>query len=73
MVRRPLRVHLHGPWLEAALMALLALHLLRIDRFTTASPAWGLLGSAAICFSIGCVCRTSWHLAGRPPSSSLHH
>jgi hypothetical protein len=24
---------------------------------------WGLFGSAAICFSIGCLARTSWMLA----------
>jgi hypothetical protein len=53
----------------AVIVVLMALHLLRLDRFAATSGAWGLLGSAAICFSIGCVCRTSWHIArGRGPS-----
>ena len=65
---RALRLHLHGPWLAAALIALLALALLRAERFSPASSGWGLLGSAAICFSIGCVCRTSWRLSRRKPS-----
>jgi uncharacterized membrane protein len=64
-----LRIHLHGPWIVAVIVVLMALHLLRLDRFAATSGAWGLLGSAAICFSIGCVCRTSWHIArGRGPS-----
>jgi hypothetical protein len=58
-----LRIHLHGPWIVAGVLVLLALHLLRLERFAATSGAWGLLGSAAICFSIGCVCRTSWHIA----------
>ncbi len=66
MARPRLRLHLHGPWLVAAMLVLLALHLLRLDRFSPTSASWGLLGSAAICFSIGCVCRTSWHLARHP-------
>ena len=57
------RLHLHGPWIVAAALVLLALHLLRLELFAASSGAWSLLGSAAICFSIGCVCRTSWHLA----------
>ncbi len=61
------RLHLHGPWLVAAMLVLLALHLLLLDRFSPTTASWGLLGSAAICFSIGCVCRTSWQLARRPP------
>jgi hypothetical protein len=40
-----------APWLVAVLLVLLA--------------GWGLLGSAAICFSIGCVCRVSLLLAER--------
>ena len=58
-----LQIWLHGPWLAASLVAALALHLLRSDGFRATSGAWALLGSAAICFSIGCVCHTSWRLA----------
>ncbi|MBM5825980.1 MAG: hypothetical protein FJ054_11640 [Cyanobacteria bacterium M_surface_10_m2_119] len=73
MARPVLRLHLHGPWLVAAMLVLLALILLWRDRFSPTSASWGLLGSAAICFSIGCVCRTSWQLARRPtqPPSPL--
>jgi len=64
-----LRIHLYGPWNVAGVLVLLALHLLRLERFAATSGAWGLLGSAAICFSIGSVCRTSWHIArDRGPS-----
>jgi hypothetical protein len=69
---RSLRLHLHGPWLAAALIALLALGLLLVERLSPTSSGWSLLGSAAICFSIGCVCRTSWQLSRRKLSSSPH-
>lgn len=59
----PVRLHLHGPWLAAGLVTALSLHLLRIEGFRATSGGWVLLGSAAICFSIGCVCHTSWHVA----------
>jgi hypothetical protein len=53
----------YGPWVAAAALALLALRLLLLDDFALHSQAWGLFGNAAICFSIGCVCKVSWGLA----------
>ena len=45
------------------LIATLAIRLLLADDFSLHDHGWGLLGSAAICFSIGCVCKVSWVLA----------
>ena len=64
----PRRVHffvgwVYAPWGAASLVVLLALRLLVADTFDLHSHGWGLLGSAAICFSIGCVCQVSWGLA----------
>lgn len=53
----------YGPWVAAALLVLLALRLLIDEDFDLHSHAWGLFGNAAICFSIGCVCKISWALA----------
>jgi hypothetical protein len=47
------------------LISVLALRLLLDGDGATRTAGWGLLGSAAICFSIGCVCKTSWALAQR--------
>ena len=55
----------YGPWLAASLISLLALRLLLDGDGANRVAGWGLLGSAAICFSIGCVCKTSWALAQR--------
>jgi hypothetical protein len=33
------------------------------EDFNLHSHAWGLFGNAAICFSIGCVCKLSWAMA----------
>jgi len=55
----------YGPWLAASLISLLALRLLLAGDGANRGDGWGLLGSAAICFSIGCVCKTSWALAQR--------
>ena len=33
------------------------------DDFSLRSHGWSLIGSGAICFSIGCVCKVSWELA----------
>ncbi len=52
----------YAPWLAACLCGLLALRLLYTDQFDHHSHGWGLLGSGAICFSIGCVCKVSWGL-----------
>ncbi|MFM7674617.1 MAG: hypothetical protein ACKO5F_03300 [Synechococcus sp.] len=43
------------PWLAAALVVLLALR----QRDDSPRWDWGLFGSGAICFSIGCLARTS--------------
>jgi hypothetical protein len=55
----------YGPWVAASLISVLALRLLLDGDGATRTAGWGLLGSAAICFSIGCVCKTSWALAQR--------
>ena len=55
----------YGPWVAASLISLLALRLLLDGDGATRAAGWGLFGSAAICFSIGCVCKTSWALAQR--------
>ena len=60
---RFLLLWVHGPWIAAALMATLALRLLLAEDFNLHDHGWGLLGSASICFSIGCVCKVSWGLA----------
>ncbi|WP_255147906.1 hypothetical protein [Synechococcus sp. ATX 2A4] len=62
---RPLMVWVLAPWLVAVLLILLALRLLALEDFNLQASGWGLLGSAAICFSIGCVCRVSLLLAER--------
>lgn len=53
----------YGPWAAASLVLLLAIRLLIAEDFNLHGHGWGLLGSAAICFSIGCVCKVSWELA----------
>ena len=72
MSRRQLELIVTLPWL-AATGVMLALT--RIAGETDAVKL-GLLGSAAICFSIGCLARTSLGLhdlaAGKPPSGSPH-
>jgi len=55
----------YGPWVAASLISVLALRLLLDGDGATRAAGWGLFGSAAICFSIGCVCKTSWALAQR--------
>ncbi len=47
------------PWVAAALVLLLVTKL----RDDNVRWHWGLFGSAAICFSIGCLARTSVMLA----------
>jgi hypothetical protein len=69
MSRRQLELIVTLPWLTAAAVMLA---LIRIAG-ETAAVKLGLLGSAAICFSIGCLARTSLglhDLAGRPSSRS---
>ena len=55
----------YGPWLMAAITFVIALRLLIDTDFSNHGYGWGLIGSAGICFSIGCVCKTSWGLAQR--------
>lgn len=53
----------YGPWTAATIVLLLALRLLVAEDFSLHGHGWSLIGSAAICFSIGCVCKVSWELA----------
>lgn len=55
MTRRQLELIITLPWLAASVVMLI---LTRIDGETQAVKL-GLLGSSAICFSIGCLARTS--------------
>ncbi len=70
MSHRQLELIVTLPWLACAGV------LLALTRIAgeTAAVKLGLLGSAAICFSIGCLARTSLGLhdlaAGKPPSGS---
>jgi hypothetical protein len=69
MTRRQLDLVVTLPWLAAAVV------LLAMTRITgeTRTAQVGLLGSAAICFSIGCLARTSLALhdlaAAQPPAA----
>ena len=54
------------PWIAAALVMLLITKL-RDDGMRW---HWGLFGSAAICFSIGCLARTSAMLAEQQQQSN---
>ena len=60
---RYLLLWVHGPWIASSLMLVLALRLLLADDASLQGHGWGLLGSAAICFSIGCVSKVSWVLS----------
>ena len=60
---RYLLLWVHGPWIAASLLVILALRLLLAEDFSVHGHGWGLLGSASICFSIGCVCKLSWAMA----------
>jgi len=62
-VQRHVVVWVYGPWAAASLVLLIALRLLISDDFNVHGHGWSLLGSGAICFSIGCVCKVSWELA----------
>ena len=57
-----------GPWVAASALIVLALRLLLDEDFNLHSHAWGLFGNAAICFSIGCLARTSLGISERPKS-----
>jgi hypothetical protein len=60
---RFLLVWVYGPWGASAAVNLTALRLMVSDDFSLRSHGWSLIGSGAICFSIGCVCKVSWELA----------
>ncbi len=62
-VQRHVVVWVYGPWAAATVVLLIALRLLIDDDFNNHGHGWSLLGSGAICFSIGCVCKVSWELA----------
>lgn len=64
-MNRSLRLTVVAPWVAAALLVLLAFRLLAASDFSVRASGWSLFGSAAICFSIGCVCRVSALLAQR--------
>jgi len=53
----------YGPWAASAVVNLAALRLLIVDDFSLHAHGWSLVGSGAICFSIGCVSKVSWELA----------
>ena len=55
MSRRQLELFVTLPWMAASLVMLI---MTRIDGETQEAKL-GLIGSAAICFSIGCLARTS--------------
>ncbi|MEB3327116.1 MAG: hypothetical protein VKI39_05345 [Synechococcus sp.] len=55
------------PWLAAALVILLITKL----RDDGTRWHWGLFGSAAICFSIGCLARTSVMLAEKAQAEQI--
>lgn len=56
------------PWVAAALVILLITKL----RDDAMRWHWGLFGSAAICFSIGCLARTSVMLAEQQKQGNGH-
>ena len=71
MTRPQLHLVVTLPWLAAAAVLLT---MTRIEG-ETRSTQLGLLGSSAICFSIGCLARTSLGLAeqAQPPPLSPPH
>ncbi|MCT0225282.1 hypothetical protein [Synechococcus sp. CS-1328] len=58
-----LRFWVYGPWAAASFVGVVAVRLLRADDESLHPHGWGLVGSAMICFSIGCVAKLSWELA----------
>ena len=46
---RYLLLWVHGPWIAASLMVILAMRLLLAEDFSLHGHGWGLLGSASIC------------------------
>lgn len=73
MSRRQLELIITLPWLAAAVVMLI---LTRIEG-ESQQTRLGLLGSSAICFSIGCLARTSLALhdlsAGKAAAAPEHH
>jgi len=60
---RGVLVWVYGPWMAACLVMVMAIRLLIDEQFSPHGHGWGLVGSGAICFSIGCVCKVTWELA----------
>ena len=60
---RPLRVWSPLPFVASAIAFGLVAHLLNTGDHRDRAPAFALMGSGLICFSIGCVCRTSWGIS----------
>ena len=60
---RPLRFWGPLPFVCATVAFVLAGHLLTSGDRQDRSEGLVLLGSGLICFSIGCVCRTSWGIS----------
>ena len=53
----------YGPWTVAGLLLIAATRLLIDPDDGLHASGIGLIGNAAICFSIGCVCKISWAMA----------
>ena len=72
---RPMRFWSPLPFVCATVAFILAGHLLTSGDRQDRSEGFLLLGSGLICFSIGCVCRTSWGISfahGARPESLAH-
>ena len=54
---------MYGPWTAAVLRLIAAARLLIDPDNGLHASAIGLIGNAAICFSIGCVCKITWAMA----------
>jgi len=67
MSRRQLEMFVTLPWLAASVVMLI---MTRIDGETQEAKL-GLIGSAAICFSIGCLARTSLGLHDSAATKSV--
>ncbi|MFM1901349.1 MAG: hypothetical protein EBZ29_02310 [Synechococcaceae bacterium WB9_4xC_028] len=60
---RPLRFWSPLPFVASAIALIIAAHLLLSGDRRDRGDGLALLGSGLICFSIGCVCRTSWGIS----------
>ena len=60
---RPLHFWSPLPFVASAIAFVIAAHLLLEGDRRDRASALNLIGSGLICFSIGCVCRTSWGIS----------